>query len=557
MADKKISEFSSLAGSGVDVDNDVLEIIDTSETNAIRKNKKIAVKELVANTSAFLQSGSGATARTVSGKFQEFPVSVLDFGGGVDKTAAQNKTAILAALAECANHGDAGAVLYFPGNDEEYVSNPVELTDLTHRVRWVGDGMRASRVKFEGGSTGAGTAAIYLNFSDSSWSGAENIRITAGAAYQSVVRIFKPNNNCTWRGAFLHGGGLCDYAVYAEEGSVISFEDCYTAAVLKQNFFSKNQSSSTQFLIVGGNNGIGDEGLFYAESTFGGPNVFIYGGRYEDCTSKDLFQYETTGGQLRILGAMFTVGAPNSVMRRVSGTMPQYTIDAIFTTRPTNLIVDDVSTLDVETQSGDGMQMLSSAPVVFRTMRVRGATNSDTEREFQKTTGTLYSVFASGANFLRFRDKTNAVDMVTMGSRGLRLGSTSHPELNKDGVQCSGAGWGFSTDSGRFRASPLSPAEITANQNNYNPGTNGVWRLSSDASRTITGISGPVAGDYLEIINVGSNDIVLANESASSTAGNRIITGLGADLTLNAGEWARLWYDSTSSRWRVLGTTGA
>jgi hypothetical protein len=44
---------------------------------------------------------------------------------------------------------------------------------------------------------------------------------------------------------------------------------------------------------------------------------------------------------------------------------------------------------------------------------------------------------------------------------------------------------------------------------------------------------------------------LLANESASSLAGNRIITGTGANLTVAQGGAAVLVYDDTSSRWRL------
>ena len=59
-------------------------------------------------------------------------------------------------------------------------------------------------------------------------------------------------------------------------------------------------------------------------------------------------------------------------------------------------------------------------------------------------------------------------------------------------------------------------------------------------------------GQLLTIVNVGAQDVVLANQSAGSTAANQIITGTGTDLTLSADESAQLFYDITSARWRVL-----
>lgn len=95
------------------------------------------------------------------------------------------------------------------------------------------------------------------------------------------------------------------------------------------------------------------------------------------------------------------------------------------------------------------------------------------------------------------------------------------------------------------------PAQLTADQNNYDPGDYGSLRMSSDASRTITGISRGVTGRLLTIYNVGSNSIVIAHQSASSSAANRIITATAANVTLGANDSITLYYDSTDARWRV------
>ncbi len=77
----------------------------------------------------------------------------------------------------------------------------------------------------------------------------------------------------------------------------------------------------------------------------------------------------------------------------------------------------------------------------------------------------------------------------------------------------------------------------------------------------ITGFVAPVApvtnGKRLTITNTNSVSLTIANESTSSIAANRIITGSGGDLTLKAGASISLYYDSTSSRWRVVGGTGS
>lgn len=110
-----------------------------------------------------------------------------------------------------------------------------------------------------------------------------------------------------------------------------------------------------------------------------------------------------------------------------------------------------------------------------------------------------------------------------------------------------------SVNAGGVLVARVSPAQITADQNDYAlNATATLIRLNTDASRTITGFNATGNnGRLVMIINVGANDLVLANENAGSSAANRIITGTGADLTLTAGQSCWLIYDETSTRWRV------
>jgi len=100
----------------------------------------------------------------------------------------------------------------------------------------------------------------------------------------------------------------------------------------------------------------------------------------------------------------------------------------------------------------------------------------------------------------------------------------------------------------------ITPAQITASQNDYNPSgllTASTLRLSSDASRNITGLVGGSDGRVVFILNVGTNAIVLTNADVLSSAANRF--QFSANITLNADQSAVLQYDATSSRWRCIG----
>jgi hypothetical protein len=107
----------------------------------------------------------------------------------------------------------------------------------------------------------------------------------------------------------------------------------------------------------------------------------------------------------------------------------------------------------------------------------------------------------------------------------------------------------------------LSPAQVTGDQDDWAP--TGLdfatsWlRVDTDASRTFTGLAAGVEGQILDWTNVGGEDQVLADQDASSSAANRFATLDGEDLTIESGQAARLRYDATTSRWRVMSTTAA
>jgi hypothetical protein len=75
---KKITDLVALLGADADQDNDLVEVVDVSEASAASRNKKITLKELLANVKAFVQSGTGAVARTAQSRFRDY-VHVFDF----------------------------------------------------------------------------------------------------------------------------------------------------------------------------------------------------------------------------------------------------------------------------------------------------------------------------------------------------------------------------------------------------------------------------------------------------------------------------------------------
>jgi hypothetical protein len=104
----------------------------------------------------------------------------------------------------------------------------------------------------------------------------------------------------------------------------------------------------------------------------------------------------------------------------------------------------------------------------------------------------------------------------------------------------------------------ISPSQITANQNDYNPSglaNASVLRLSSDASRNITGLHGGSDGRIIVLQNIGGNDLVVQSEHTGSSAANRF--ALAANITLAANDCAIVQYDAGASRWRALASPAA
>lgn len=99
----------------------------------------------------------------------------------------------------------------------------------------------------------------------------------------------------------------------------------------------------------------------------------------------------------------------------------------------------------------------------------------------------------------------------------------------------------------------ISPAQLTANTNDWNPtglSTATTIRLSTDASRNLTGLAGGADGRIIILHNIGTENLVILTGSGSSSAANQFY--LEGNLTLGADASAAFRYDATSSKWRAL-----
>lgn len=150
-------------------------------------------------------------------------------------------------------------------------------------------------------------------------------------------------------------------------------------------------------------------------------------------------------------------------------------------------------------------------------------------------------VSAFMATVLDDADAATARGTLGAAASGANTDITSLTTVTLNGTTTVAGALAFSGD--------ISPAQITANQNDYNPtslSTASTLRLSADARRTISGLQGGADGRCLTIHNVGTFPIVFKFEDAGSSAANRFSFG----HTLSGGHSMSIQYDSTSSRWR-------
>jgi len=125
----------------------------------------------------------------------------------------------------------------------------------------------------------------------------------------------------------------------------------------------------------------------------------------------------------------------------------------------------------------------------------------------------------------------------------------SYEQFTQDGVSR------FLVDKGAIYTRRNTLADITADQNDYALGTTGAYFRFSPvgADRTVTGLADGADGRQIIVRNIsGTNNLILANQSASSAAANRIVTTTGSDLTVAPSKTAQLIYDSPTSRWVVI-----
>lgn len=134
------------------------------------------------------------------------------------------------------------------------------------------------------------------------------------------------------------------------------------------------------------------------------------------------------------------------------------------------------------------------------------------------------------------------------------LTGSDDTSINRPAPMVIGLGNGNKAAGGTFRAIPDTPAQITANVNDYTAGggKSYVIYINSDAARNITGLAlNQVAGEQHQLCNNGAFVITLTAEDAASTAANRLKRNAG-NYAIPVDECVGISYDGTALRWRIV-----
>lgn len=104
----------------------------------------------------------------------------------------------------------------------------------------------------------------------------------------------------------------------------------------------------------------------------------------------------------------------------------------------------------------------------------------------------------------------------------------------------------------------IAPAALVGNTNDWAPtnwATSAVVEVSSSTAINITGFLATTDGDFKILDNVGTNEITLTAQDASSAAANRIL--MPRPFGLKPNQSVVLKYDATATGWRVQSPTTA
>lgn len=276
-------------------------------------------------------------------------------------------------------------------------------------------------------------------------------------------------------------------------------------------------------------------------------------------------------------GTALTFGALNlSAAAAVTGSLPIANVAAGFVkvdgstpltaSWAANNAISGVTQLDVDNLRFDGNTIISTdtngniilTPNGTGVTRVGGASNYWEFNSAGRATHVGTATLDIATNSYAFRSASSVLaglKFETTGGSGFGFKDFSGVGISKSFVPVSTNDGAFDSTYG-FSTPHTSPAQITANQNNYAGLNNsGFVRLDSDTTGwVITGVERPgnTLSRWTLIVYVGTSDITFAHNSASSISAYRIFTSTGANITLTQNQMALLIYDYTTAKNRIV-----
>jgi alpha-tubulin suppressor-like RCC1 family protein len=178
------------------------------------------------------------------------------------------------------------------------------------------------------------------------------------------------------------------------------------------------------------------------------------------------------------------------------------------------------------------------------------------------TTGNLFSVNSASTNLSGNLAEINLTgDNASTTGNALKISVTGTQSV-ADALELSNLGAGLALNVSGSIALQRGADYTTAGTSNNAPLANSsLVRLNTAGAtdQVLTGIAGGVDGKLLTIMNVHNTaTVTLSNNSGSSLAANRILTGMsgGASMQIGPNQSVQLMYDGAASVWRVISGAG-
>ena len=208
-------------------------------------------------------------------------------------------------------------------------------------------------------------------------------------------------------------------------------------------------------------------------------------------------------------------------------------------TNPTNNFVGTIDSQDfvVRTNSTERLRVYSGGDIAI----ISGSTAS--ELRFTEPSG-------SGTNYTSIEARAQAANIPwilpdTQGGARTVLTNDGNGYLY----------WSHNANNLTFATTTLST--FTSTIHNLSLDLNkSIFRVCAQGNMDLTGLADGINGRFVALCNVcNTGNLRIMNESASSTAANRILIGGGGTMSFGYNESVLLVYDGVSARWRIVGKT--